>query len=146
MPRYILRLGFGGFLFVWFFVGCITLGFKLRASRLQRVPYCLRLTCSSFCSGYFGEGLSQTILPGWSQTSILLISPSQVAKTTYVSHRHLDFFSFKFHFLSALPFTPLNQYRWQATLYTFTASTQKPEVWFPAWIKGGDGLLEWLQW
>jgi hypothetical protein len=44
-------------------------------------------TCSPFCSGYFGDGVSWTICLGWPQTSILPISASQVARITSVSHQ-----------------------------------------------------------
>jgi hypothetical protein len=39
--------------------------------------------------GYFGDGFSQTICPGWPGTSILPISSSQVARITGMSHQHL---------------------------------------------------------
>jgi hypothetical protein len=31
--------------------------------------YCLSHTSSPFCSGYFGDGISRTICPGWTQNS-----------------------------------------------------------------------------
>jgi hypothetical protein len=37
---------------------------------------------SPFCSGYFGDVISQTICNDWSQTVILQISVSHVARTT----------------------------------------------------------------
>jgi hypothetical protein len=40
---------------------------------------------SPFCSGYFGDGISQTICPGWHHTVILLISASQVATSTWLN-------------------------------------------------------------
>jgi hypothetical protein len=43
----------------------------------------LNHTSSPFCSGYFGDGVSRTICPGWPQTTSLPISVSQVATTTY---------------------------------------------------------------
>jgi hypothetical protein len=46
-------------------------------------------TSSPLCSGYFGDGISQTIYSGWPQTSMLPISASQVAKITGVSHWRL---------------------------------------------------------
>jgi hypothetical protein len=42
-------------------------------------------TPSPFCSGYFGDGIQQTICPGWLQTEILLISASQIVSITGVS-------------------------------------------------------------
>jgi hypothetical protein len=43
--------------------------------------------CSLSLETYFGlEMGSQTICPGWPQTVILLISASQVARSTGVSH------------------------------------------------------------
>jgi hypothetical protein len=44
-------------------------------------------TCSPFCSGYFGGGVLQTICPGCPRTVILLISASQVARITGMSHQ-----------------------------------------------------------
>jgi hypothetical protein len=57
----------------------VGLGFELRASCLQTSP---------FCSGYFGDGVSRTIFLGWSQTAILLMSASQVARITSMRHCH----------------------------------------------------------
>jgi hypothetical protein len=37
---------------------------------------------SAFCSGYLGDGVLQTICPGWPQTSILPLSASQVTRIT----------------------------------------------------------------
>jgi hypothetical protein len=67
----------------------VGLEFKLRASRLQSRLYCLSHTFTVFCSGYFGDGVSQTVCPDWPQNSILLISSSQVARITGMSHWHL---------------------------------------------------------
>jgi hypothetical protein len=39
-----------------------------------------------FCVGYFPDGASWTICPGWLQTMILLISASQVARIAGMSH------------------------------------------------------------
>jgi hypothetical protein len=44
-------------------------------------------TSSSFCSGYFGNGMSWTICSGWPWATILLISASQVARIIGVSHQ-----------------------------------------------------------
>jgi hypothetical protein len=51
----------------------------------------IALTSASrpFCSGYFGDGVSRTICWGWPLTVILLISTSQVASITSMSHWHL---------------------------------------------------------
>jgi hypothetical protein len=58
----------------------------------------LRHTSSPFCSGYFGDRVSQNICLVWSQVAILLISLSQVAMITGVSHWHLaSFSSFIYH-------------------------------------------------
>jgi hypothetical protein len=42
-----------------------------------------------FCFGYFQDRVSRTIFLGWIRTVILLISASQVARITGVSHQHL---------------------------------------------------------
>jgi hypothetical protein len=47
----------------------------------------LSYTSSPFCFGYFGDRVSRTVCPVWPQTSILLISVSQIARITGVSHR-----------------------------------------------------------
>jgi hypothetical protein len=51
----------------------------------------LRNTSSPFCSSYFGDGrgVSWTVFPGWPWIVILLISTSQVARITAMSHPHL---------------------------------------------------------
>jgi hypothetical protein len=48
--------------------------------------HCLNHTSSQFCCGYFGDGVLWTTCLGWSGASILLISDSQVARITGVSH------------------------------------------------------------
>jgi hypothetical protein len=48
--------------------------------------YCLSHTSSPFCSGYFGDGVSWTICPGWPCTAILPMSASQAARITGTSH------------------------------------------------------------
>jgi hypothetical protein len=58
-------------------------GFELRALGLQSRR--LSHTFSPFCSGYFGDGISQTIWLGWPQILLLLISASQVARITGLS-------------------------------------------------------------
>jgi hypothetical protein len=55
--------------------GILTQGFMLAKQEI----FHLRHTSSPFCSGYFGDGVSQTVCPGWLPTEILLISDSQVA-------------------------------------------------------------------
>jgi hypothetical protein len=68
---------FGFFFFWWNWVG-----FELRASHSQGLSH----TFSSFCSGYFGDEVLQSICPCWPQTSIHLIPAFQVARVTGVSH------------------------------------------------------------
>jgi hypothetical protein len=46
-------------------------------------------TSNPFFSGYFRNGGSRTICPGWPWTTILQISPSQVARITGVNPWHL---------------------------------------------------------
>jgi hypothetical protein len=41
---------------------------------------CLNHTSSPFCSGYFGDRVSQTISPVWASTMILLISANHLAR------------------------------------------------------------------
>jgi hypothetical protein len=53
-----------------------TQGFTLAKQALYR----LSNTSSPFCSGYFGDGISQTICMGWSWTVILPVLASQVAR------------------------------------------------------------------
>jgi hypothetical protein len=59
-----------------------TQGFMLA----KQVLYHLSHTSSPFWSGYFRDGVSLTIFPGWPGTSILPISASQIARITGVSH------------------------------------------------------------
>jgi hypothetical protein len=49
--------------------------------------YHLSHISSPFCSGYFGDGVSETICLGWPPTTILWISASPVARMTGRSHR-----------------------------------------------------------
>jgi hypothetical protein len=60
----------------------------------KQVLYCLNHTSGPLCSGYFG--VSQTICSDWPQTEILLVSASQVARITGMSHWHLAII---FHYL-----------------------------------------------
>jgi hypothetical protein len=69
-----------------FFFFLVGLGFEFRASHIaKQVLYCLSHTSSSFCCGYFEDMVLWTICQGWHQTAIL-ISASQVARLTSVSH------------------------------------------------------------
>jgi homogentisate 1,2-dioxygenase len=66
---------FGG---TWF----STQGFTLAKQTLYHLSH----TSGPFQSGYFGEVVSQTISRTQPQTTILLISASQVARITSMSH------------------------------------------------------------
>jgi hypothetical protein len=59
-----------------------TWGFMLA----KQTFHCLSLTSSLFWSGYFGDGVSQTVCWGWPWSVILPIWTSQVARITGVSH------------------------------------------------------------
>jgi hypothetical protein len=60
--------------------------FELRVSYLQSLLSTTWATPPSpFCSGYFRDGVSQTIFLGWPRTEILLISASQIARITSVN-------------------------------------------------------------
>jgi hypothetical protein len=52
-------------------------------------------TSYPFCSGYFGDGVSQTIPPGWPCTMIFPISACQVAKITGISNQCLAMLYFQ---------------------------------------------------
>jgi hypothetical protein len=52
----------------------------------KQAHYCLSHTSIPFCSGYFGDGILQTVCLDWARISILLISASQVARIIGVSH------------------------------------------------------------
>jgi hypothetical protein len=75
------------FFFFFFFLEWVW-SFGLRAScvRAKQALYHLIHVSNPFCSGYFGDGVSRTICPGWPQTEILQISASQVVRITSVSH------------------------------------------------------------
>jgi hypothetical protein len=45
-------------------------------------------TSSPFCSGYFRDWVLRTVCPGWPQTSIFLISVSQIIRITGMSYRY----------------------------------------------------------
>jgi hypothetical protein len=49
----------------------------------------------SICCSYFGDGVSRTICPGWSWIMIFLISASQVARITDLSHLTQSNYCFK---------------------------------------------------
>jgi hypothetical protein len=72
------------------FCVCVWLGFGFTLTKqalIMQAPYHLSHTSSSFCCGYFGDGILQTISLGWTQT-VILTSASQVARITGVSHQH----------------------------------------------------------
>jgi hypothetical protein len=77
----------------WFWTQIFTLA-KLALSHLS-------LTYSSFCFGYFGDGVLWTICPGWPPTVILPISASQVARIVSLSH-HLWASELQFNFWTFL--------------------------------------------
>jgi hypothetical protein len=52
----------------------------------QQALYHLSYASSPFCSGYFGDKVSQTICQDWPQTTILPIFTSQIASITGMSH------------------------------------------------------------
>jgi hypothetical protein len=52
-------------------------------------------TSSPFHCGYFGGKVSRTICLDWPQTAILLISASQLARITDVTHQHQQMLWFK---------------------------------------------------
>jgi hypothetical protein len=80
--------------FLWFFdsknsfvfagTGVWTQGFSLAKLLLWHLSH----TSSPFYSGYFKDGVSWTICPGWLPTEILQISASQVARIIGMSHQH----------------------------------------------------------
>jgi hypothetical protein len=51
-----------------------------------KLKYRLSHTSSPFCSGYLGDEIPRTICLGWPGT-VILISASQVARITDVSHQ-----------------------------------------------------------
>jgi hypothetical protein len=55
----------------------------------KQALYPLSHSSSPFCSGYFGDGILQTVCLGWLPASILLISASQAARITGMSHLHM---------------------------------------------------------
>jgi hypothetical protein len=75
--------------FFFFFggTGVWTQGFVLAKQVLEKqVLYYLSHISSLFCSGYLGDGFSQTICLGWPWTTILPISASQVIRITGMSY------------------------------------------------------------
>jgi hypothetical protein len=85
MPPALLFLFLGGlFVFCCFSgTGIWTWGFMLA----KQVFYCLSHRSSPFCSGYFEDGILGTVCLGWPRTWTLLISVSQVARITGMSHQ-----------------------------------------------------------
>jgi hypothetical protein len=82
----ILHKGFDKFFppfFFWWIWTVWTQGFTLAGQMLYHLSH----TCSPFCMVIFGDGVLWTIYPGWSQTTILEISASQVARITGMSHQ-----------------------------------------------------------
>jgi hypothetical protein len=62
-------------------------GFEFKTSHLQSRQATTWVTPPvCFVLVNFGDGVSKTICPGWSQTMIFSISASQVARITGVSH------------------------------------------------------------
>jgi hypothetical protein len=55
----------------------------------------LNHTSSPFCTGYVGDGVSQTVCLGWPLTVFLLISASQVARIISMSHWHPAIFLYE---------------------------------------------------
>jgi hypothetical protein len=71
--------------FAFFFFMRLVL--ELRASHLQsKALYHLSHISSSFCSDYFGDGVSQTVCLGCPPTTILPISACQIVRITGVGH------------------------------------------------------------
>jgi hypothetical protein len=78
---------------------------------LAKQTFCrLSHTFSLFCSGYCRDGVLWTICLGWPETTVLLISASQVVRITGVSYWHPTLISFfilvfaSFYFLIFLYF------------------------------------------
>jgi hypothetical protein len=69
-------------------------------------------TSSLFCSGYFGDGVLETICLGWLRILILPISASQVTRIISLSHQHWGMNSFIYCLYSCQSFytygKPLN--------------------------------------
>jgi hypothetical protein len=66
----------------------------LNSGLTKQAPYCLNHTSNLFCSGYFGDGVSQTICLSWPQTSIFLMSASPellcLAQKEVFTHYNVD--------------------------------------------------------
>jgi hypothetical protein len=86
IPMIWVQIPFYLFIYLFSWTGVWTQGFIVT----NQVLYCLSHTFSSFCSVYFGDGISQSICPCWPQTVILLILASQVARITGLSYQCLD--------------------------------------------------------
>jgi hypothetical protein len=66
----------------------MSLELELGTSCLQNRHSTLSHTSSPFCSGCYGDEVSRTLCLGWPRLAILLISASQVARITGMSHQH----------------------------------------------------------
>jgi hypothetical protein len=73
-------------LFKLFFFSCGTGVWTQGFALAKQALYCWSHTPSPFCSGYFGDGASWALCPGWTGTLIFLISASHIARITGVSH------------------------------------------------------------
>jgi hypothetical protein len=73
-------------LFFFFFFGGTGVWTELCKLPLYHLRDNLSHTSSPVCSAYFGDVVSHTVCLGWPWTSILLISASQEARITSVSH------------------------------------------------------------
>jgi hypothetical protein len=63
-------------------------GYTLAKQALtKQALYNLIHTSSPFWHAYFGDGVSQTICPGWPRTAVIPISVSQVARITGMSQQ-----------------------------------------------------------
>jgi hypothetical protein len=72
---------------VWFFFSWGTVwSLNSRLLLAKQALYRLSHTSCPFSSGYFGDGVSQTICPGQPWTMILLISVFQVPRISGMSH------------------------------------------------------------
>jgi hypothetical protein len=73
-----------------FFGGGVVLGLELefRALSLQSSHSTIWVPPDQFALVILERGVSWTICPSWPQSGILLISASQVVRTTVMSHQH----------------------------------------------------------
>jgi hypothetical protein len=86
----------------------------------KQALYCLSHTSSLFCSGYFEDGLSQTICLDWPWILILLFSASQVTRisggATYI---YIFIFLFYFIFYYSYVHTMLGSFHPPYILYLY---------------------------